>query len=338
MKNVKKVISKVLAVLMFLTVLAVPFASQADAATVPSYLPIKGYTRYTSNVYTYSSINGSRTGYIAPNDYITINNVYSNGWSRVTYPISGGRYKTAYCKSIALFVNPDFSTAKGYFGVSKAVYSKPNLNKKIGTVYANDHVMIVGTVGNTTQIIYPISGGYKTGFVNGSYCIDGGNNNNNNNYSSVYLNVPNYKQYDSRWAYTKLGNTSKTIKSKGCTTTCMAMSESYLQGRTIYPNTIARTYRYTSGASMYWPSNYTVSNTSNYMNTIYNQLKRGRPVLVGAKTSGGSQHWVLVTGYNGKGVNNKSNYTIHDPNSSSRTNLQQFFNKYTRYYKIAYRK
>ena len=74
------------------------------------------------------------------------------------------------------------------------------------------------------------------------------------------------------------------------------------------------------------------------MSEIYNQLKKGKPVLVGAKASKGFQHWVIVTGYNGNSINKASSYTINDPGYSKKTNLQQHFDEYTKFDKIAYRK
>ena len=56
-------------------------------------------------------------------------------------------------------------------------------------------------------------------------------------------------------------------------------------------------------------------------------------MLFGAKNASGSQHWVVVTGYTGGSSLSASGFTIHDPGSHSRTNLQQFLNAYPTFYK-----
>jgi hypothetical protein len=116
------------------------------------------------------------------------------------------------------------------------------------------------------------------------------------------------------------------------------MSESHRKGYTITPLSYSKTVSYTSNGSLYWPSNYTVSTTSNYLSSIYNKLKEGKPVVIGAKKSNGSQHWVLVYGYKGSNSLSTSNFLIHDPGSSNRDTLDDFFNAYPIYYKIAYYK
>ena len=45
----------------------------------------------------------------------------------------------------------------------------------------------------------------------------------------LYLNVPDYKQYDPRWGGLSLGGSYETIESAGCTTTCLAMAYTYLE-------------------------------------------------------------------------------------------------------------
>ena len=55
-------------------------------------------------------------------------------------------------------------------------------------------------------------------------------------------------------------------------------------------------------------------------------------MLLGAKNIHGGQHWVVITGFDG-GALSPSGFTILDPGSSSRTNLQQFLNAYPTFYK-----
>ena len=127
------------------------------------------------------------------------------------------------------------------------------------------------------------------------------------------------------------------MKQIGCLTTAMAMTESIRLNKTITPINIKNTFNYTQSGNMYWPSNYkTTTNTSDYLSFIYNNLKNGKPTIVGAKNSNGSMHFVVVYGYNGNGIYNKNNYLIHDPGSSSRTTLNQFLNSYPNLYKLSY--
>ena len=114
------------------------------------------------------------------------------------------------------------------------------------------------------------------------------------------------------------------------------MLESYRLGYSITPDVLSKKVSYTSGGLLYWPSNYIQSTNSNYLSTIYNLLKSGKPVTIGAKTSSGGQHWVVVTGYKGGNTLTASKFTINDPGSSTRDTLDDFFNSYPIFYKIAY--
>ena len=68
------------------------------AATETSKVPITAYLKGYSTVKTYNAVNGRVIGSIYSSDKCTILNVYSSGWCRVRYPISGGT-KTAYTYS-----------------------------------------------------------------------------------------------------------------------------------------------------------------------------------------------------------------------------------------------
>lgn len=251
------------------------------------------------------------------------------------------RKKTGYCLSKGLFENIKFSDKCGYLkGATQntyTVYKKYNLKSKLNTIAGDTAVKITGIYNGNTQILYKSSGKYYLGWIKGKWSLTLTKPKIITN-KTIKVSVPKYSQYDSRWKNVKLGKSPKTIGQVGCTTTCLAMSESYLTKTTIYPDKMSKKLKYTSGGALYWPSNYTLKSSNNYLSEIYNQLKKGKPVLVGAKTSKGSQHWVIVTGYNGNGINKASSYTINDPGYSKKTNLQQHFDKYTKFYKIAYRK
>ena len=196
----------------------------------------------------------------------------------------------------------------------------------------NDKVVVLRTSGNWSNILYD---GNEVGYVHSSYLTT---STSNLKYPKKALNVVSLKQYDSRWANIKLGASGGTIKQIGCLTTAISMTESYRKGYTVTPYEFSKTASYTSTGLLYWPSNYIQSTNSNYLTNIYNQLKMGKPVVIGAKTSSGGQHWVVVTGYKGGNTLTTSNFTINDPGSSTRDTLDDFFNSYPIFYKIAYYK
>lgn len=157
---------------------------------------------------------------------------------------------------------------------------------------------------------------------------------------SVSLNVPSYKQYDSRWASTKIG--TKTINQVGCVLTSVSMVYSYKNNTTVYPNAMKSKLTFSNndvvwssvtkalGATRKTYGNCAISQT--IMKNIYNQLKAGKPVIIfNYSTSKGSYHAVVITGYSGStSAFSASGFKINDPVSSSRTNLQQYLNTYNK--------
>ena len=127
--------------------------------------PLISYTISTGNVPTYSSVSASSSsGYITGStDQCTINKVYTNGWVKVTYPVSSGT-KTAYAK-LSDFVNSGVDHYQVKVKANTSVYRRSDLSQTIGTVYSTDVINVVGKSGSNLQIIYPISGGYKMGWI-----------------------------------------------------------------------------------------------------------------------------------------------------------------------------
>lgn len=141
--------------------------------------------------------------------------------------------------------------------------------------------------------------------------------------------VPNYKQYDSRWANVMISTTN--LANAGCLITSMAMSESYRQGKSITPDKMRNSFSF-DGNNMYWPSNYyriASGKGTDALQAVYDTITAGKPVIVGGEC-GRSEHWVLIYGYTNANRNNLSagNFEINDPNSTSRTTLQAFLNDY----------
>lgn len=244
----------------------------------------------------------------------------SDAWWRVQF----GTDRYGYCH--ADYVTPIASTA-----ATVAVgWGTLNVRSGAGTHYARvaslskgETVAVLSTSGGWSRILYH---GTKVGYVSAAYLSGTAAAP-----SGVSLAVPSFKQTDSRWSGVTLGTSGKTIGQIGCTTTGIAMMESYRSGTTVTPDAMSRRLRYTASGNVYWPSNYRVT-TSYNLHNILAVLQAGKPILIGARNAYGSQHWVVITGYNGAGLS-AVNFQINDPGSNSRTNLQQFFNSYPSFYK-----
>ena len=158
--------------------------------------------------------------------------------------------------------------------------------------------------------------------------------------SQVSINVPYYNQQDSKWSGTYIG--SRTIGDRGCLVTSIAMVESYSSNTTVRPDEMLRKLRFDNN-SLYWDSaerigyncdvcsQKTKGLTANQYQTVYEQLQKGHPVIVGGAINpndkGNDQHWVVITGYTGDGTSfSPSDFTINDPGRSSRKTLADFFN------------
>ncbi len=321
----KKIISFML-VLSVCVISVFCFPGEAKAATAQSTAGRVAVSYGRLNVRSSPSASSAIITSLPKDSYITL--ISKDGsWWKVEY--SAGKY--GYCSSS--YISP--------LTGSKALYvatSGGNLNVRTGpsSSYAIKHKLANGSVavalsehGDFTRILY---NGINTGYVSNRYLKSYSNTGS----SSVKLSVPDYKQTDSRWANTILGSSGKTLGQIGCTTTALAMTESYRTGTTVTPYSMSKKLKYSSSGSLYWPSNYTfVTNPDSYLYTIRGLLRQGKPVILGCKKSNGSQHWIVVTGYNGRAVT-PSNFYINDPGSKNRTTLSQFLDLYPNFYKIAY--
>lgn len=160
---------------------------------------------------------------------------------------------------------------------------------------------------------------------------------------AVSLDIVRYVQSEGPWEDLKLGESRYTIAQAGCTTTCFAMCESYLTGTQVTPDVMWANLTYSNQGDLYWPENYFQDYGSDYLFKIYQKLHQGIPVLIGARTKSGSQHWVLVTGYDPgeKEITSASqlktaDFTINDPASKGRRTLSEFFRDLPYFIKFAY--
>lgn len=255
----------------------------------------------------------------------------SDGWYRVEY--SDGkygwcsadyikRYDTTYEMRVA--VTSGSLNVRSGAGTSYGIIDRLARGDSVVILYGNDR---------WSRILYS---GNKIGYASTAYLKAPAAD----KYRSISLTVPSYKQTDSRWAAYPIGSYGDTIASIGCTTTALAMTESYYSGTAITPDMMAKRLSYSPSGMLYWPSYYSVSDADNdYLKTIYSVLESGKPVVFGAKKANGSQHWVTVTGYSAGGDTLSAEYfTINDPGSKTRTTLSAFMKDYPYAYRIVFRK
>ena len=328
-KIIRKRISILLSAVLLLGALITPL--RASAASTDSY--VGAVTTGGGALYVRSSpsTGSSVLTSLKKGSYVTLISK-SGDWWRVEY--ADDKYGYCYAGYITPVAGTPVRVDTG--GDVLNVRSGPGTSySRIATLPHGDIVMLRSSENGWSRVLYH---GTKLGYVSSQYLsgVSNGSSGSSSGYSAVSLAVPSFKQTDSRWTNYPIGTSGGTIGTIGCATTGIAMMESYRTGTTIYPNAMAKQLSYTAGGSVYWPSHYTVvTSQSGYLSAIYNLLKAGKPVLLGAKTDGGRQHWVVITGFTG-GSLTAANFTIHDPGSNSRTNLQQFLNVFPNFYKYFY--
>ncbi len=217
-----------------------------------------------------------------------------------------------------VLVNTEWGNLNVRTGAGTSFSVKDKLSK-------GEKAVVLSANGSWSRVLYK---GNKTGYVKSSYLKNIPVSN-----KAVSLDVPYFKQTDSRWSWVEIRNSGKTIGKIGCATTSIAMMESFRQKKSITPDVMSKRLSYSASGNVYWPSDYKVTLSSDsYLQKIYSLLKEGKPVLLGAKNRYDSQHWIVITGFTG-GELIPSNFTINDPGASSRTTLSQFLNAYPVFYK-----
>ena len=130
--------------------------------------PINTYPKATSGVLTVYDGNlsaySTSTRNIAYNDLCTINAVYTNGYCNVTYPTSNGGKNTAYAKW-SDFADGSVTPYSWSPSSNTNAYTRSNMSEVFGSVFSTDSCTVVGKSGDNLQVIYPITGGYKMGWV-----------------------------------------------------------------------------------------------------------------------------------------------------------------------------
>ena len=321
----KRLVSIFLTLIIILTILVMPINSYG--ATLTSQAGVVSISSGVLNVRKSASTSGVVLKTLAKGSYITLISK-SGDWYYVEYAY--GKY--GYCHSNYIKLDSSKTATVNTNSTSLNVRSGAGTNYAIKDLLPKGEIVIIlSTANGWSKILY---NGNKTGFVSSKYLST---NSTSTSYAKILLSVPSYKQTDSRWANVKIGTSGKTISQIGCATTAIAMIESYRTGTIIYPDAMSKKLSYSSSGNVYWPSNYkAVTSSSEYLSKMYQKLKEGKPVLFGAKKSTGTQHWVVITGYNGGDTLTPAGFTINDPGSSRRTNLQHLLNEYPTFYKYFY--
>lgn len=254
---------------------------------------------------------------------------------------TGSWYRAEYSEGKEAYVHADYVThyTASIDATVKLSSGVLNVRSGAGTGYAvkdrllnGERVVVVKSNSTWCGIVYR---GNKTGYVAKAYLQKTAES----GYRAINLGVPSFKQTDSRWRNYPIGTMGGTIGTIGCTTTALAMTESYHKGYTITPPQMANQLSYSASGSLYWPSTYSVNNTGDgYLKEIYKLLDKGKPVVFGMKKSGGSQHWVTVYGFKGGSSLTESAFLVNDPGSNTRTTLQSVLNDYPTAYRYVYRK
>ena len=296
---------------------------QVNAATAEKSAGIVSVSSGYLNVRRSASTSAGVVSTLKKGAYITLLSKEGKWW-RVEY--AQGRYgycHTNYIKTVDS-TPATVSTAGSPLNVRSGAGTSYS---RIGSLTNGATVLHLGTTGKWYKILY---NGTKTGYVSASYLKLG------STYRAISLSVPYYLQTDSRWSWVTLGTSGQTIGKIGCTTTALAMAESYRLGKTIYPDAMSKKLAYTSTGSLYWPSNYEGVTTGLNLKAIYEYLKQGKPVVVGFTNRNGGQHWAVIHGYSGGSSLRTGGFLIRDPGSKSRTNLSQLIEDYPNFIKYVY--
>lgn len=248
------------------------------------------------------------------------------------YKVQYAPGKTGYChKDYITKISGSYGAYVNTSSTGLNVRSGPSTSHSVKALLAKgENVVFLSSHGSFVKILYR---GTSVGYTSAQYIKKSVSNNSSN---TKTLNVPSFKQYDSRWDSVRLGNSSRTIAQSGCLTTAIAMERSFYKGYTVRPDNVAQAEKYTSGGSLYWPKEY-VFIYGNNLTKFRDLILENTPVIVGAKNSYGRQHWVIIKGYRKNGTVTADDFIINDPGSNSRTTLSSFYSAFPLFYKAAYR-
>lgn len=209
MKKTKKALSILLVFAMMFAFTAQAFA----AVSLPSISSSKPITCYTINssgkvyAYTAKNLKTKTGGYIAcSTDECKILQISGNA-VQVKYPVSGGTKTAWFARSAFTSCNISGGAASKWTQANKiTTYRRSDGKNSFGSISAGDVCYKLTTKGNYTQCVYPISGGYKMGWVKTSQIKE----KNTTSTTSTTSNSLKYASYTGV-NYTKLTSNSKRI-------------------------------------------------------------------------------------------------------------------------------
>jgi hypothetical protein len=156
----------------------------SNATVSNSYkTPCNTYAISTGNITVYDAVNGSveQNRYITGStDVCTIEEIYTNGWCKVTYPSTasstGYRYAFTPLSEFITNASPVAWTATEKYDA----YRRSSGSEKIGSISSGDQCIKVSEANGRMQVMYPVTGtGYykmgwidKTGGNDPTYAID----------------------------------------------------------------------------------------------------------------------------------------------------------------------
>lgn len=159
-RNKSGLLKAILAVVLAAAVFAAMFPVTSSAASTR-----KCYTISTGNTPVYSNTGLTKQyGTIYDTDELTVITVKSS-YSKVKYPVSRGKTKTGYIHTNAILLN---TTGSSYTADAKVTTYKRPGGAEYGYISKGDKVVKLGVKGSYTQVKYPVSGGYKYGFIRSS--------------------------------------------------------------------------------------------------------------------------------------------------------------------------
>ncbi len=320
----KKILSTLIALTLFTSAFAV--GTSASSTQAIQFAGQVNTTNGRLNVRSSASSTATVKASLPKNSYVSILKD-SGSFYYVRYSASSyGYVNKNYIKTVSDNIK-NVSTTSGNLRVRSSASTSASIK---GYLKSGTLVAVLSTSGSFSKILYS---GNSIGYVHSNYLKTP------STIKAIRLNVPSYKQTDSRWANVEIGSSGQTMAKIGCVTTALAMTESYKTGTTIYPHQMEKKLSYTSGGAVYWPSSYNIiTSSSGYLNKIYEILKSGKPVILGAKKANGSQHYVVITGVKAVNTLTTSSFYINDPGSDTRITLNQFLAVYPNFYKMIYAK
>ena len=135
-----------------------------SVADFKAYVPITVYPCTGARFYAYLEDRTTQDGQIWPEDKCVINAIYEDGWVQVTYPTSGGE-KTRYSQ-LSNFVIDTNATPKVFTATEQVTaYQHKDMTTTTGYLGVGDKCYAVAASGSATQVLYPITGGYKLAWV-----------------------------------------------------------------------------------------------------------------------------------------------------------------------------